>query len=273
MGSDRRQTVAGRTLRYLDEGRGAPIVFVHAFPLHAGMWRPQLDALPDGWRALAPDLPGFHESPRLADQPVQHVRDQAAAVLDLVAAVVGTTPAVFVGLSMGGYVLFECWRQRPDRVRGLVFADTRAEPDTDDAQAKRRAMQARAREDGPDAIAEAMLPGLLGAQTQTTNPHLGTEVRALIRASSGEGIADALEALRTRPDSRPTLATITCPTLVIVGDEDTLTPRPMAETIADGITGATLVVIPKAGHLSNLEHPVAFNDALYGWLGQWGPGA
>lgn len=257
---------AGRRLAYVDEGSGTPLVLVHAFPLHAGMWAPQLRARPKGWRLIAPDLSGFHRSPRSAEAPARHVRDHASDILALMAATTGRAPAVVAGVSMGGYIAFECWRQSPTLVRGLVLADTRADADTAEAQDKRRLMQAMAREEGVGAVADAMLPGLLGSTTQTTNPHVVEEVRALIEASTSDGVVDALEALRTRPDSRPTLPTITCPTLVVVGEEDALTPRPLAQVIADGVQDATLVTIPQAGHLASLEHPVAFSDALDRWL-------
>jgi 3-oxoadipate enol-lactonase len=127
-------------------------------------------------------------------------------------------------------------------------------------------MQARARTEGTGAVIDAMLPGLLGATTQTSDPHVAHEVRAWALETPGEAVADALEALRTRPDSRPTLSTITVPTLVIVGVEDTLTPPPAARLIADGVIGASLVEVPAAGHLSNVEQPAAFDTALHRWL-------
>lgn len=111
-----------------------------------------------------------------------------------------------------------------------------------------------------------MLPTLLGASTQTTDPHRVVEVRRLIEENRAGAIDDALEALRARPDSRPTLGTISCPTLVIVGDEDVLTPLPMALPMAAGIAGATLVTIERAGHLSSIEQSAAFDTALPGWL-------
>jgi 3-oxoadipate enol-lactonase len=122
--------------------------------------------------------------------------------------------------------------------------------------------------DGPRAAAEAMMPGLLGASTQTTDPHVAIVVQRMIESSTAAGIADALDTLRTRPDSRATLATITCPTLVVVGEEDGLTPPALSHAMADVLPDATLVAIPRAGHLSNLEHPLAFNDALQSWLDQ-----
>jgi 3-oxoadipate enol-lactonase len=258
--------LGGRTLAFLDVGAGAPLVLLHAFPLNAAMWGPQLDHLPEGWRALAPDLRGFQHSRRGGAPPAVHVGDHAADVVALLEGEAGGAPAVIVGLSLGGYIAFECWRQRPDLIRGLVLADTRAEADTDEARHKRGEMQDVARAHGASAIADAMVPKLLGATSQTSEPHLTTEVRRRIEASSPDAIIDALQALATRPDSRPTLSSITCPTLVIVGEEDDLTPPAMAQTIADGIAGASLVTIPRAGHLSNLEQPDAFNAALHGFL-------
>ncbi len=257
--------LGSRTLAFLDQGAGGPLLFIHGFPLAATMWLRQVEGVPDGWRALAPDLRGFQHSRRGGAPPARHVRDHAADLIDLLEAE-SAGPAVLVGLSMGGYVALECWRQRPDLVRGLVLADTRAEADTDEARAKRREMQALAEAHGASAVADAMMPKLLGATTQTREPHLATEVRRLIEANPPDAIVDALEALATRPDSRDTLASITCPTLVLVGEEDELTPPTMAQTLADGIAGATLIRIPHAGHLSNLEQPEAFERALFGWV-------
>lgn len=265
MPPDSRLDLEDRTLGWFDQGRGTPIVFLHAFPLNATMWRGPLEGLPTGWRGVAPDLRGFRASWREGGEAARHVRDHAKDVLALLDHL-SAAPAVIVGLSMGGYVAFECWRQRSDAIAGLVLVDTRAEPDTDDARAKRRQMQDLVRTAGPSAVADAMLPTLLGASTQTTDPHRAVEVRRLIEANRADAIHDALETLGSRPDSRPTLATISCPTLVVVGEEDLLTPLPMAQTIATGIAQATLVTIPRAGHLSSLEQPATFDAALHDWL-------
>lgn len=251
------------TLALTAVGDGAPIVFLHAFPLDARMWAPQLSALPTGWRGIAPDLRGFGRSPDRG-RPARHVGDHAHDVLALTESL-QAGPVVLAGLSMGGYIAFECWRRRPAAVRALVLADTRAEADTDEARAKRVKMQALARASGTTAVIDAMLPNLLGATTQTGDPHLALEVRGWASASSS-GLVDALEMLRTRPDSRPTLATITCPALVIVGREDTLTPPEAAQLMRDGIAGAQYVEIAEAGHLANVEQPEAFNAALHAFL-------
>lgn len=256
-------SVGAVRLSVTEEGTGAPIVFLHAFPLSARMWASQLQALPAGWRGVAPDLRGFGQSPR-HPQPARHVGDHADDVLALIDANGG--PVVLAGLSMGGYIAFECWRRRPSAIRGLVLADTRAEADTDEARAKRVATQQKAGREGTGAVIDAMLPGLLGATTQTEDPHVAVQVRAWAMENAPDGVIDALDALRTRPDSRQTLATITCPTLVLVGEEDTITPPELARVIATGIQGATYVEIPRAGHLANVEQPQAFNAALANWL-------
>lgn len=251
------------TLAVTAAGDGAPIVFLHAFPFDARMWAPQLSALPAGWRGIAPDLRGFGRSVDLG-RPARHIGDHADDVLALIEAL-QAGPVVLAGLSMGGYIAFECWRRRPAAVRALVLADTRAEADTDEARARRVKMQALAHASGTTAVVDAMLPNLLGATTQTGNPHLALEVRRWASTTSS-GVVDALEVLRTRPDSRSTLATITCPALVIVGREDTLTPPGAAQLIRDGIAGAQYVEIDEAGHLANVEQPVAFNAALQAFL-------
>jgi 3-oxoadipate enol-lactonase len=160
----------------------------------------------------------------------------------------------------------ECWRRRPSAIRALVLADTRAEADTAEAAAKRVATQALATREGTGAVIDAMLPNLLGANSRTTDPHLAVQVREWAMENAAAGVIDALEALRMRPDSRPTLGTVTCPTLVLVGEQDTLTPPELAQVIADGVAGATLVRIPRAGHLANLEQPELFAAALAAFL-------
>jgi pimeloyl-ACP methyl ester carboxylesterase len=146
-----------------------------------------------------------------------------------------------------------------------VLADTRAEPDSDEAKQHRVRLQATARERGPLAVLDAMLPKLVGpAATQAGA--VPAQLKELARTNTADGLVDALEALKTRPDATPGLAAIACPTLVIVGADDALTPPSAAETLRDGINGASLVVIPDAGHTANLEQPVPFALALWSFL-------
>ncbi len=240
------------------------LVLLHAFPLNARMWEPQLTPFAaGGWRVVAPQMRGVdrgdaHPGPVSMD-------DYAGDIVDLLDGL-HAHEAVLCGLSMGGYAALALARLAPRYVQGLILADARAEADTAEAVAGRRRMQATAREKGPAAIADEMLPKLLGETTRTTRPELVARARALVLANSGESIASMLDALLSRADSTPTLATIHCPTLVLVGDEDAVTPRPLSESLRRNIAGAELVVIQGAGHLSSLERPDAFNDAVAAFL-------
>jgi 3-oxoadipate enol-lactonase len=257
--------VAGRKLSWLQSGEGSPLVLLHAFPLSAEMWAPQHANVPSGWQLITPDLRGFGFS---SGPPATSVDDHADDVLALLRHL-GLERVVIGGLSMGGYVTFALLRRAAQRVRGLVLAATRVEPDSDDARATRVEMQQMARARGASAIAEAMVPKLLGPSA-VAGGEIPGRVRALIVANQAEGIIDALEALKTRPDSAPTLARVQCPALVIVGADDQLTPVSASETIARGISQARLTVIPESGHLSSLEAPRAFDAALHAFLGDLG---
>jgi 3-oxoadipate enol-lactonase len=254
--------MAGRRMSWLQAGQGRPVVLLHAFPLAAEMWKPQLDAVPHGWMMIAPDLPGFGES--RGGGAAAHVDDHADAVLALLRHL-NIEQAAIGGLSMGGYITFALHRKAPQRFRSIILADTRADADTSEAKANREKMQAAVREKGAQAAAEAMLPKLLGASGSGVNP-LSSAVRDIILKNEPQGIVDAIEALKTRPDSTPSLPHIACPALVIVGDQDEVTPINLAEVMARDIPQATLTVIPGAAHLANMQQPDAFNRALWAFL-------
>jgi 3-oxoadipate enol-lactonase len=170
--------------------------------------------------------------------------------------------AVIGGLSLGGYVTFAVLRHAPAYFRGIVLADTRPQADPPEAIENRKKMQALVREKGPAAVADQMLPKLLGETTHRTQPAVVDQVRQMILGNSPEGISGALTAMMTRPESESLLSSIRCPALVIVGAEDALTPPALSEGMHQKIAGSTLVTIPEAGHLANLERPAEFNDAL-----------
>jgi pimeloyl-ACP methyl ester carboxylesterase len=170
----------------------------------------------------------------------------------------GIDRAVVCGLSMGGYVAFSLWRRHRDRIAALALADSRAEADDDAGRERRRGVAEKAQTQGSGAIAEDPPPLL----SEGADPELWERVRAMIRRQPGEAIASASLGMAERPDSRPDLPQIDVPTTVIVGSADALTPPSMSEPMADTIPGATLVVLEGAGHLSNLEDPEGFTDAL-----------
>lgn len=255
--------INGINLAYTDEGRGTPVVLLHAFPQSRAMWTPQVTALSKTHRVIAPDFRGFGES----DAPegpysLDQYADDINGLLDHLA----IAQAPFVGLSMGGYTLFAVYRRHADRVKALVLADTRAQADTEEGRAGRSAMARTARDKGAGAIAEIMLPKLLSPAALQTKPELVGQVRAAIERTKVSGIAGALMAMAGRPDSVPLLPKISCPTLIITGELDGPTPPADARLMAERIPGASLEIIPQAGHLSNLECPEAFTDAVRSFL-------
>jgi pimeloyl-ACP methyl ester carboxylesterase len=263
MALEQRALVDGRTMRYFDAGAGHPLVFVHAFPLSAEMWRPQLDRVPRGWRFLAPDLRGFGATPIETD--TMTVDDYARDLVGFLDAL-SIDRCVVAGLSLGGYIAFALFRLAPTRMRGLVLSDTRAEADSADGRRGRQTLLELLGQKGVTAVADDLLPKLLGATTRRARPDCEREVRRLIESNQGRPIAAAIHALMARPDSTPDLARIDCPTLVMVGEEDTITPRPAAELMHHAIDGSELVMIASAGHLSNLEAPDECSSHLADFL-------
>jgi 3-oxoadipate enol-lactonase len=259
---ERRLDTARGRFRCLDAGAGWPVVLIHAFPLSADMWRPQLERVAQGWRYLAPDLRGFGASPGGSDQPTMN--DYAADVAVVMDALEIESAAI-AGLSMGGYVTFALHRLAPERFTSLVLADTKAEADTAEGREARRAMSELVRSQGVSAVADKMLPNLL-SQASSADAQLVSRVRLMIEANSVDGIDQAIHAMMGRPDSTPDVPRLSVPVLVIVGEQDALTPRVDSERIQHATERSQLVVLPGAGHLSNLEAPDAFSMALANFL-------
>jgi len=250
--------VGKASVAYDDIGEGTPVVFLHAFPLDRRMWAPQTSALAGQRRCLTIDTRGFGDSTAVGPFSVDRYADDVAAVLDAA----GVTRAVVVGLSMGGYVAFALWRRQPGRVRALVLADTRAGEDSPETRDRRRELIHVAQTEGSAAVAELQLIGLVGKTTRERRPDIVHGVRENAVRASVDGTIGALEALMARPDSTPTLSSISVPTLIVVGEEDVLTPPKEARVIHALVLGSRLEVLAQAGHLSNVERPAAFNAVL-----------
>jgi 3-oxoadipate enol-lactonase len=256
--------VNGINLAYNDRGSGLPIVFFHAFPLNRTMWAEQEKALSSQFRVVTIDLRGHGES----DAPLwRYTLDQAADDVIGLLNHLSIREAVFVGLSMGGYILFALYRKHADRVKGLVLADTRAQADTAEGKQARFQMAQTAYQKGPSAIADIMIPKLLSPATVQTKPELVRQVRTMIEGNQISGIAGDLMAMAERPDSVTLLKHITCPTQIIVGELDLPTPPSDAKLMADRIPNARLTIIPGAAHLSNLEKPDIFNNTVREFVG------
>ena len=252
-----------RRLRYLESGSGWPVVLLHAFPLSAEMWRPQLDSIPKGFRYIAPDLGGFGGSSPVPGTPtMDRYAEDVTTLLDHLE----IERATIGGLSMGGYVTFALYRKAPERFLGVVLAKTRPQADTPEGREGRQKMRQLVEDRGVGAVADQMMPKLLGETSREHRAGLDRRVRALIEANSAAGVGAAIDAMMQRPDSTPDLPRIGRPTLILAGDEDTLIPRADAETMNASIPRSRLVVLDRAGHLSNLEVPDEFSAALADFL-------
>ncbi|MGH2508853.1 MAG: alpha/beta fold hydrolase [Ktedonobacteraceae bacterium] len=257
-------------LAYDDHGVGLPVIFLHAFPLNRQMWAGELQALlvEQRYRLIALDWRGFGES-EITSSVVKPVISTMVMLADDLAGLMdrlGIEQAVLCGLSMGGYVAFAFARKYPERVRGLVLADTRPGADPPEAKASREEVALLAERQGTGAIADLQLPRLLADYTRQHHPVVERRVRQLIDSATPQGIAAAARGMAVRTDSSDLLATLACPTLVLVGEEDALTPPQVARDYAAQIPGAQCISIPHAGHLSNLEQPRAFIQAVRQFL-------
>jgi len=265
-------TIDGRQLSYLEHVPPAPrrtLVLLHAFPLNADMWAPQFAAPPPGWRLVAPDFRGFGESDAdrgdLASAGLT-IEDYARDVLMLLDRMDVREP-VLAGLSLGGYVSFAMLRLAPSPpIGGLILADTRPQADADEGRAGRRRMIGLVDREGPAGIAHEMLPKLLADESRQNRPEVVEDVRRLILTATPAAIKGALYRMMARPDSTAQLTQVTCPTLILVGERDVLTPPDLSRDMHARIAEATLEIIPSAGHLANLERPQAFNAALMTFL-------
>jgi YbgC/YbaW family acyl-CoA thioester hydrolase len=254
--------VKGLTTATDIQGDGPAVLFVHGFPLDRTMWRHLISTL-TGWRRIAPDLRGMG----LTDVPgdgytLGQYADDLAGLLD----VLGIDQTVFCGHSMGGYIGFEMMRRHPDRIRALILANTR--PTADDAAGKtvRDDMIATVDRDGTAVLPDLLVPKLLGPSSLAALPRVVEHLRTMIAGTPARGVIGALTAMRDRPDSTPSLATIEVPTLVIAGTDDQLIPLRECKAYAKDIPGAQFTPIPEAGHLAPMEQPIAMSRVMAEFL-------
>jgi pimeloyl-ACP methyl ester carboxylesterase len=253
---EQRTIVDDLSIRWLEAGSGWPVVLLHAFPLSADQWRPQLAAAPDGYRFIAPELTA---------RPGEGIDGYARSALGVLDAL-EIEMAAIGGLSMGGYVTFALHRIVPQRFSRMILADTRPQADTPDARAARQTLRRLLADAGPPAVADVMLPRLLSQRAREEQPDVVSTVRSMIEAQPPAAIDTALAALMERPDSSPDLPSIGVPVLLITGEHDEVTPPQVARDTERRIPRARSAVIPEAGHLSNLERPDLFLRVLHDFL-------
>jgi 3-oxoadipate enol-lactonase len=235
------------------------VLFIHAFPLDARMWSSQVAALEGSWPVIAPSLPGFGGT-----DDVGPTMAMGAAVDRCLRAAdeLGLERMIVCGLSMGGYVAFELWRMARQRVAGLVLANTKSGADAREAAEGRRALADRLEREGSGFLVTDPPPLL----SPDASPELWATVRETIGDQPATSIAAAARGMAQRKDSTPDLSAIDVPALVITAGGDTLIPPDVSSPMAEHIPDARLVTIAGAGHLSNLEAPEAFDQAVGAFL-------
>jgi len=252
----------GQSLHYYDRGQGDALLLFHAFPLHAGMWKPQLDGLSDRFRVLAPDARGFGKSRPTPDAlTMDMLAADGHALLDSLE----IKTAVVGGVSMGGYAAFAFWRRHAVHVRALVFADTRPTADSEEGRGGRHAFAKKALEKGGEWVADQMSRKL---QRLDPDPAVESILREMMTGANPKAVAAAQRGMAVRQECSDLLPSIDVPVLVIVGRQDSLVPVVRAKKMADALPNARLVELPEAGHVANLEQPAAFNDAVAKFMGE-----
>jgi pimeloyl-ACP methyl ester carboxylesterase len=251
--------IGGGDLTYEVRGKGQPLVLLHAFPLGLAMWDAQAEAFAQRFQVVRFDARGFGGSPPGDGLlTMERIADDAVLLLDHL----GLSRAIVCGLSMGSYAALAMVRRHPLRLRALVLCSGRPGADDEEGRRNRALMAEKVLREGAAAAADAMVPLLLGATTRKERPEVAARVRALILGNPPRGIADALAGLAARADSTATLREVRVPTLVMCGEEDPITTPAEARKLHEGIAGSRMDVLPRAGHLINMEDPPAFEAAL-----------
>jgi pimeloyl-ACP methyl ester carboxylesterase len=249
--------VNGNMLFYRESGEGPAAVFLHGFPLDHSLWLDQLTGLAHVRHCIAPDLRGYGRSDPTVDAvlTMEMLADDVAGLL----VALGIEHADIVGLSMGGYVALALWELRPELVRSLALIDTRAGADGPEARAGRDAMIDRILDGGRQALADEMVRGFLG---RSPSRRAQARLRSMIEGTRYETLVASLEGMRDRKDRTALLPTISVPTLVCGGADDTLITPERVREMAAAIPGARTTIVPESGHLPALESPDAVNQAL-----------
>lgn len=242
---------------------GIPVVLVHGFPFSKEMWQPQVHALKASNYVITYDVRGHGESGIGDGQyTIEFFVDDLMALLDHLR--VGKV--VIAGLSMGGYIALRATERHPDRFRALILCDTRSEADGNEGKIKRAQQAGIVKRDGMKSFANTFVPALFYKKTEQENPAVVELIRSIVERASPLAVAGTLTALAARTDTTAALYNITIPALILVGQHDTLTPPSASEAMKQKLPNARLNILPRSGHLSNLENPEEFNSHVLKFL-------
>ena len=258
-------TMNGITVHYIEQGtsQSLHLAFLHGFPFSHKMWQPQLKALPEGFHSVTYDIRG-HGSSEVGDgqYTIDLFVDDLIALLDHLS----IEKAILCGLSMGGYIALRAIEKFPERIKGLILCDTKSESDTNETKTKRAATIKAIKVFGVQKFANDFVKSIFYEKTFETNPDIVKLITNIICENSPLGICGTVLALASRTDTTNILSSLHVPTCIIVGEQDALTPPTVAKNMNKAIPLSELHIIPSAGHMTNLENTVAFNDTLIAFL-------
>jgi pimeloyl-ACP methyl ester carboxylesterase len=249
-------------LSYSEQGHGMPLVLLHGFPFHSGLWQPQVHNLSSSYRVITPDLRGFGQS-----EVTQGTYEMALMAQDVLKLLddLGIERAAIMGHSMGGYVALALWRLAPERFSALGLIASHAWADSPAQRQAREQLIDAIMERGAVAVIETMLPRLFAPNPSTDEP-IQAQARDMMRSASTTSLINALRGMLQRPDSSDLLPQITVPTLILCGDSDAIVPPERAEAMARLVPNAMLITIENAAHMPMLEQPQATALAIRTFL-------
>lgn len=256
------KTINGSTIHYIEAGQGKPVVLVHGFPLDGRIWAGQIKHLAERYRVIVPDLHGFGDS-RAADP--SSMQSMACDMHELCAQL-NALPAAVGGLSMGGYVAMQWYRDYRADIAALMLLDTRAQADTLQGKAGRDQMVKLVEAQGAGAVADALMEKMLAPENFLANGEVARQLHQIMASQSVDAIRWSLVAMRDRLDSGALLASISCPTLLLFGQYDAITPPSTGEQLQSVIAGSQLQVIADAGHITTMEKPDEVAQTLRDFL-------
>lgn len=252
----------GARIYYEVHGEGEPMVLVHGYPLNGGLFRDNVGPLSEQFQVLTVDLRGYgrSETPD-SEGSIELYASDVLAVMDDA----GIEQAIVGGMSMGGPIVFEMYRQAPERFRGMILNDTIAAGAVPAEAGLWRGVVEQVEELGVASLVDFMMPDMLTAETRMNNPELAEYLGNLMEQASEEAALAGANALETRPDSAATLAEITVPTLILTGIDDSLYPYEVAQSMNEGILNSELVLLPGAAHAAIIEAADEANAAILEW--------